>query len=88
MDKLRTCDDMMSYFNIQQRSSSNPEIQVGENLLQELGIELSKPFIPRKTSRDEAIPQKRITKAHHSSFEVLFDSDTKVLCMIRQYIMH
>lgn len=62
-----------------QRSTSAPELHIGENLLQEMGIHIEKRFHPQKTT-DSVPVHKHGTQKHHSSYEVLFDSDVnKVL---------
>ena len=61
-----------------QRSNSAPELHDGESMLQELGINIKKTFVPQKTT-DSQPTLKHGSKKHHTSFEVLFDQDeTKV----------
>ncbi|KAF6040750.1 CCDC87 [Bugula neritina] len=56
------------------RSHSTPQLQLGENILQELGLDSKPSFVAQKTGEFQSI-QKTRPKKHHSSFEVLFDGD-------------
>ena len=59
-------------------------MQIGENLLQELGIDVPRSFVPQKTAAQHTTPttQKISAKQRHSSVEVLFDSDDKVRALL------